>query len=288
MTPIRALLKQQAVLTYSILVFAISWGGMLILVGPGGLPGTAEQVERLLPFAILVFLMGPALAGPLLTGLVHGREGLRALLARLLTWRVGIGWYALALLLAPLMMMAVLLALSLFSPRFLPTILITDDKATVLLVGVATALGAGFFEELGWTGFAIPELRRRYSVVTTGFLVGVLWGAWHLLVYVWVSGTVVTGTLALTGYLLDAFLFLALFRVLMVWLYDRTGSLLLAMLMHGSLTASARIFFPAGIVGLPLLVFDLAWVAALCLVIAAIARASGGQLSRRPPLRQAA
>jgi hypothetical protein len=39
----------------------------------------------------------------------------------------------------------------------------------------------------------------------------------------------------------DAFVLLTLFRVLMVCVYDRTGSLLVAMFMHGSLTASARI-----------------------------------------------
>ena len=139
--------------------------------------------------------------------------------------------------------------------------------------------GAGFFEELGWTGFVIPELKRHYGVISTGLIVGVLWGAWHLLVYVWTSGTV-SGALSLAGYLLDAFLFLTLFRVLMVWVYDRTGSLLVAMFMHGSLTASARILMPPGIAGLPLLTFDLVWVAALCVVIAAIAVANSRHFSR--------
>src|SRR6185503_13725239 len=84
------------------------------------------------------------------------------------------------------------------------------------------------------------------------------------------------------GYLLDAFLFLTLFRVLMVWVYERTGSLLVAMLMHGSLTASARILIPPATAGVPLLTFDLVWVAALCVVIAAVAVANSEHLSRRP------
>ena len=75
-------------------------------------------------------------------------------------------------------------------------------------------------------------------------------------------------------------LFLTLFRVLMVWVYDRTGSLLVAMFMHGSLTASARILMPPGIAGVALLTFDLVWVAALCVVIAAIAVANSRQFSR--------
>ena len=41
-------------------------------------------------------------------------------------------------------------------------------------------LMAGFFEELGWIGFAIPKMRARYSILITGISVGVLWGLWHL------------------------------------------------------------------------------------------------------------
>ena len=90
-------------------------GGVLIVVGPSGFPGTREEVERLMPYVILAFATGPALAGPLLTGFISGRAGLREFLSRLLKWRVAGCWYAVALLTAPLLMTAILLALSLFS-----------------------------------------------------------------------------------------------------------------------------------------------------------------------------
>jgi len=287
MSTVKASTTRQPALAYYALAFAISWGGVLIVVGPNGFPGTSDEVERLMPYAILAFAIGPALAGPLSTGFVYGTAGLREFLSRLLKWRVAGFWYAVALLTAPLLMTAVLLALSLFSCEFVPAIFTSDDKSTLLLVGIATALAAGFFEELGWTGFAIPTLRQHHGVLSTGLIAGVLWGAWHLLVYFWTSGTV-SGALSLAGYLLDAFLFLTLFRVLMVWVYDRTGSLLVAMFMHGSLTASARILMPPGTAGMRLLTFDLVWVAALCVVIAAVALAKNGQLSRLPLQRRMA
>lgn len=147
----------------------------------------------------------------------------------------------------------------------------------------------GIFEELGWTGFAIPTLRQRYGVLTTGLIVGVLWAAWHLIVAFWASGTI-SGALSLASYLLDPFLFLVVFRVLMVWVYDRTSeSLLVAgILMHLSLTASARILGAQGIAGVPLLTFDLVWAAALWLVVAAVAVGGGGYLSRQPLRRRVA
>src|SRR4030067_33659 len=69
-------------------------------------------------------------------------------------------------------------ALSLPSPVFLPGIFVSDDKASLLLSGITAGIMVGIFEELGWTGFAIPTLRLRYGVLTTGLIVGFLWGAW--------------------------------------------------------------------------------------------------------------
>src|SRR5688572_30120604 len=142
MSTMNGLTTRHPALTYYVLVFAISWGGVLLVVGPGGFPGTTEAVERQMPFVILTFLLGPALAGLLLTGLVYGKAGLRELVSRLLRWRVAGRWYAVALLTAPLLMMALLLGLSLLTPAFLPGIFTADDKATLLLVGMATAVAA--------------------------------------------------------------------------------------------------------------------------------------------------
>src|SRR5215217_6038862 len=284
MTTIEAFIKRHPVLAFYALVFAISWGGILLVVGPGGIPAANKgQFETLLPIAILAMVAGPSVAGILLTGLVYGKAGLREFLSRLLRWRVGARWYAVALLTAPLVFTAVLLTLSLTSSEYLPGILTSDDKASVVLMGIFAGLMAGIFEELGWTGFAIPTLLRlRYGVLATGLIVGLPWAVWHLLVTFWASGTI-SGEFALASYLLDPFLFLVAFRVLMVWVYDRTGSLLVAILMHASLTASSLILGP-GVAGVRLVSFDLAWAAVLWAVVAAVAVAQGGHLSRHPPL----
>jgi membrane protease YdiL (CAAX protease family) len=147
-------------------------------------------------------------------------------------------------------------------------------------------LVVGFFEELGWTGFAVPRLRLRYSVFNTGLIVGVLWGAWHILFNViWVSS-------AYSGGLSPAFFITAralgdlvgilpAYRVLMMWVYDRTGSLMVVMLMHASLTASTMIVEPPGISGMSLVIYDLISAAAMWIVVAMVIVANGGQLEGR-------
>ena len=64
---------------------------------------------------------------------------------------------------------------------------------------------------------------------------GVLLGAWH-----WITFTEpgsFSGAFPLALLLVKLFSWLPAYRVLMVWVYDRDESLLLAMLMHVSLTA---------------------------------------------------
>jgi membrane protease YdiL (CAAX protease family) len=279
MTTIRAFIKRHPVLTYFALTFAISWGGILMVIGPGGILGTKEVSEGLMPFVYLATLLGPSLAGILLTGLVDGRAGFRELLSRLLRWRVGARWYAVALLTAPLLITATLFVLSLTSPVFLPVIVTTDDKVSLLLTGIVMGLVVGFFEELGWTGFAVPRLRLRYGGLTTGLIVGLLWGAWHFPLF---SGSVSSsGALLLALYLsVLLFSFLPAYRVLMVWVYDRTGSLFVAMLMHAPLAASQLILIPLAISGVQVVTYDLVFAAALWVFVAAVAVANRGRLER--------
>jgi hypothetical protein len=272
-------------------VFAVSWGGILLIVGgPGEIPGSSEQVEKLMPIVLLALSAGPSVVGILMTGLVSGRAGLRELLSRLLRWRVRARWYAAALLPAPVMVTTVLLALSLFSPEFTPGLVTTDNNIALLLFGIGWGLlGGGLLEELGWTGFAVPRLRLRYTAFSTALIVGLLHGTWHFLIAFWAGASFSGGQW--TTYLLGILFFylgaLPAYRVLMVWVYDRTASLLVAMLMHASLSASTLILQPP-LTGAPFLTWNLALTAILWVVAAAIALNNGGQVSRQPLGRRAA
>jgi uncharacterized protein len=286
MITIQIFIKRHPVLTYFALAFAISGGGILIVVGPGGLPIRAETFEMVPLSARMVYLAGPSIAGILLTVLVSGKAGLHEFLSRLLRWRVNARWYAVALLTAPLLATAVPLVLSLFSPEFLPVIFTTDDLAAPLLTGIAAGLLVGLFEELGWTGFAIPQMRLRYGVLTTGLVVGVLWGAWHFPLF-WEADSF-SGALPFAILLARLFSWLPAYRVLMVWVYARTGSLLMAVLMHVSLTASMIIMAPISLAGVSLLTSLLVGAAAWWAVVAAVAVFSHGQIWRQPLQRQMA
>ena len=281
MSTIMTSINRHPVLAYYVLVFAISWGGFLLVGGPGILAGTSWQTDPLFPVAVLAMLAGPPVAGIVLTVLISGKEGLRELFSRLLKGRVGARWYAVALLIAPLLQAAVLLALSLFSTEFLPAIVTTGDKATLLLSGIAVGLMGGFVEELGWTGFVLPRLRLRHGVLATGLVVGLAWGAWHLLQMLWVGSTsaeAIPLALFLPQYFFSAIASLTAYRVLMVVVYDRTESLLVAIFMHASLIFSTLFVLAPPTTGGPFLTYSWVFAAALWVVLAAVAAVNRGQL----------
>jgi membrane protease YdiL (CAAX protease family) len=281
MSTIKTFIKTHPVLTYFALVFIISWGGLVIVVGgPGGI--TAENTTTPFVFGYLATAAGPILASVLLTGLFYGRTGYRELLSRLFKWRVGARWYLIALLVAPLSVLPTVFALSLTSPAFLPGFFATSDTESTLLFGFSTGEKAsfllfvlmlglvnGFLEELGWTGFAIPKLTARYGVLTTGLSVGLLWGAWHFLSNYLGSASAATELSLFLFLPALLFTFLPPFRVLMVWVYDRTESLLLAILMHASLNIFWLISMPLAITAVQRATWYLAWAVVLWVLVAA-------------------
>src|SRR5512134_1871958 len=95
-------MKDRALVVYFVLAYAISWTFMLpVALSAQGL------IEAQVPYALYYLAsFGPALAALSVTAVTHGSEGVGCLLKRLLKWRVGLVYYAAAVL-APIALFAV-------------------------------------------------------------------------------------------------------------------------------------------------------------------------------------
>jgi membrane protease YdiL (CAAX protease family) len=270
-------IKRHPLLTYFTLVFTLSWGSWLVITG-----GTPMRSDPRFMLFVLSEPVAPGIAGLLMIGVTAGMVGYRDLLARLFHWRVQARWYGMALFSMPLVALItdVLLAWLLRSPEFIPPIFTTTDPLGLLLPGVIGGLLVGVCEELGWTGFANPRLRLRYSIVVTGLLLGVVWGAWHAPLFSRIDSF--SGVLPLTLLLIQLFSWLPAYRVLMVWAYDCTGSLLIAILMHASLAATTFVFPPPAASDLMSLISILVSAAIWWLLVAAVVVTNRRQLTQRP------
>jgi uncharacterized protein len=279
------LLRRYPLLCYFLLAFAISWAYELLVFGVLHLPFSSSLL-----WPLLLTLVGPTLAAFLMTAVTQGRVGIWQLLRRYVLWSVGIPWYLVVLLGVP----ALLLIPYLLQPGALSAFRLPDLSfwPTYLIVYVLTLVAGGpLFEEPGWRGFALPRLQQRSGPLVGTLMLGVLWGMWHLPLFLLVPGYNGAGT-GLVGILIPfvAFVITVLaYAVIFTWVFNNTrGSLLLAILLHASINTAPTmllLLFPSFkgtlLFSLSLL---LAWIVAAVLIIAA----TRGRLSYQRYLRETA
>nr|WP_235971399.1 CPBP family intramembrane glutamic endopeptidase [Palleronia pontilimi] len=166
------------------LTFLITWGlmGFYIL-----LPARAAALLGPLSGTHPVFFLAtwsPAIAGLAVTALYGGRSAPRALLSRLLIWRIPWVWPLFILVVLPGVFVAG--ALMKGGPVLAP---LPPGGAGAVVATLFTMLALGPVEELGWRGVLQPLLQRRVAPFWAGAAVGATWGLWHLPAF-FLAGTV--------------------------------------------------------------------------------------------------
>jgi len=162
----QSVLARYPLLCFFVMAYAFTW----IVISPWTLGATGAgllPIDLAAPATGLVLaagiLAGPTLAAIIMTAATEGRTGVHRLLGRLVLWRVGVRWYLLALLGVPLIMLLGFLAYAM-APPDLDALGGPAYALTYLLGFVLTmVLGGPLFEEIGWRGFALPRLQRRYG-----------------------------------------------------------------------------------------------------------------------------
>lgn len=263
------LILHRPVATYFLLAFIVSWTGALAVAAP--------QLLRHQPLSkmtgILMFpamLLGPSLAGMVLTAVVDWRMSVRQLFSQMLLARVPARWY-MTLLIPPALVLSVLVSLGiLMSPVYIPN---------WFLAGALFGVPAGFLEEIGWMGYAFPRMRSQNSALSASIQLGLWWGLWHLPVVNFLGAASPHGAYWLPFFLVFTFAMVAM-RVLIAWVYANTKSLLLTQLMHVSSTSSLVVFSPSRVTAAQEVTWYAVYGAVLWVAVAIVLTRYGEELAR--------
>ena len=224
------------------LFFALAFGWTWLFWVPLAL---AEQGMVSLPDGLYRFLnesnpaaWGPSLAALFVTLLKGGWPALKKLLRRGVQARFGLFWYAICLLLFPIVLGLAQLAAQLAgeqvppSPAFANLISLPFAFVSIFL------LSGPLQEEFGWRGFATERLQSKWNALTASIVVGIVWAAWHLPLFL-----VPRSEAYYNRPLWGIFVTNVLLSVLLTWVYNNTRrSVFAVMLLHTSFNWSNYLF----------------------------------------------
>lgn len=238
---LRQVMQKHPLFSYFFLAYAISW--ILFIPYVLGEWGVLQGDFTLL---YILHTFGPTLAAIIMTAIIAGKDGVQELRRSIRQWRVPWPWYLFILLGIPVMVFLGIIV----QPGALAGF---HDLTPLLLVGypfyfVATFFGGGpLGEEVGWRGFALPRMQKRYGALWGTLLLGVLWSGWHLVDFLTASKGGGQGTgwnLFLTNFPVFTLAVISL-AVIMTWIYNRTGgSIFMAILAHTSINILEALLIP--------------------------------------------
>lgn len=175
---------------------------------------------------------GPAVAAGIVEYQRGGLPAVKRLLGTLLRYRIPPRWYLAAVGIPALIGLSTV-------GYGLGTGAVSMADATptslwlvVPLLAINAVIGGGLGEELGWRGYALPRLQRRYSALVASLALAVIWMAWHLPLWI------VPGTTQAEWPLLEFVAMGVALSIIFTWLYNGSrGSVLLLVLAHAAVNA---------------------------------------------------
>ena len=219
---------------------------------------------------------GPFLAALVVLPITHGRAGVGTLLRRIVRWRVGPGWYAVALLL-PVAITGAAAGLNVLlgapAPAAAALAAWPGLLQTFALLLLVPGIG-GAWEEPGFRGYALPHLQAARPALTASLVLGALWAGWHLPLFLadMIHGSDVV--------------FIPAFAVVLSWVFNSTGgSVLLVMLLHNMNNTISGAFVGPMFAGADSVRQSWLFAGLWCLAALAVVVLTGpARLSRRAPV----
>lgn len=164
-------IKRHPLISYFIIAYVVTWVFLFPIVG-----NIYSENWHFLG------ALGPTVSAFLVVYITKGKEGIRNLKKRLFKYKVGSKWILVALSPIALFILALLIDYiisgSLFNFReFISTNELS--RPSLFFLWILPLVFYGIFEEIGWRGFALPRLQKKYTAFKATFILTIFWGFWH-------------------------------------------------------------------------------------------------------------
>ena len=100
--------------------------------------------------------------------------------------------------------------------------------SAVLPVLIMDLTSGALGEELGWRGYALNILQKKYAPLSAGLLLGLVWGLWHLPLMILSGYAGVELVLYMAAFMLG----IISFSVVITFFYNKSKNIFIAMWMH--------------------------------------------------------
>jgi membrane protease YdiL (CAAX protease family) len=218
---------------YFILALGWSWLFWLPVAFTGiDISGSSGKV------LFIIGIFGPAVSGIFLTYLTGDQQERREYWNRLTSFtRIRPGWYAIIILIAPVCSVLAILTGFMIKgnkPSLDTAMSYVNHPSTIIPFAVVTMIYGPLPEELGWRGYALDRLQKKWSALASSLVLGVIWAVWHMPIF-FMRGSLLSEVLPLwsTQFWVSMGPGILATAVVMTWIYNNTQcSTLAAILFH--------------------------------------------------------
>lgn len=208
---------------FFIIVFLVAW----LLFITASLVSDNGQLSTLSRLLIFMGAISPGLVAVFLTAKTTGGEGVKLLISKISFKNTGVMWYIFAVtFIAFIKGLAALVYFLLFNswPQFGTT------SWYVMLFAIVVSMWAQAGEEIGWRGYALPRMSKKFGLAMSSVLLGIIWAIWHLPLFYIAAADTFNQSFPL--YLLQV----TGLSVIMAWLFWKVnGNLLPLMVFHAAI-----------------------------------------------------
>jgi uncharacterized protein len=186
----------------------------------------------------IIGIFGPAVSGILLTYLTGDQPERQEYWSRLTSFtRIRPRWYAIIILIAPVSSVLAILTGFVIKgniPSLDTAVSYVTHPLAIIPFAMVTMINGPLPEELGWRGYALDRLQRKWNALVSSLVLGMIWAVWHMPIF-FIRGSLLSEVVPLWSkqFWVSMGPGILAIAVVMTWIYNNTQrSTLAAILFH--------------------------------------------------------